>query len=308
MEIPSMKKALFLFLPFFFISCATTFIKSADIINEVETNHLSFDFSKEKKEWVVIKNQTTNIIDVTYLSVDESAKIISANDWNYTGIFHTDLEPENKVETLNRGKCIIETANGNILKYNISYLKNGIVINILDFENKEVSLFEKELNIWAVNELNGSYNTQFSREKRYTVWAKFNYNDSLNSIDMEDRYYQNPTLENNICANFIKNHPEIKAQSSLSKELYKFIFTKNNDNSFFLTDIESFDWENLKKIAKLKETHLIYRDAYFLKVDKTIKDKAIPLEIRNPNFINNNPYGFKKDCYYYDENNLGYVL
>ena len=167
-----MKKFFFLLLPLLFIACATTSIKSTDIVNEVETNHLSFDFSKEKKEWVVIKNQTTKIIDVTYLSVDESTQFISANDWNYTGIFHTDLEPENKVETRNRGKCIIEIANGNILKYNLSYLKNGIVINILDFENKDVSIFEKELNIWTVNELNGLYNTQFSREKRYTVWAR----------------------------------------------------------------------------------------------------------------------------------------
>lgn len=304
----SMKKFFFLLLPLLFIACATTSIKSTDIVNEVETNHLSFDFSKEKKEWVVIKNQTTKIIDVTYLSVDESTQFISANDWNYTGIFHTDLEPDNKVETRNRGKCIIEIANGNILKYNLSYLKNGIVINILDFENKDVSIFEKELNIWTVNELNGLYNTQFSREKRYTVWARFQYNDSMNSINMEDRYLQNPTLENNMCEDFIKNHPEIKAQSSLSKELYKFIFTKSNNNTFILTDIESFNWENLKELAKLKETHLIYKDSYFLKVDKTIKDNAIPLELRNPNFINNNPYGFKKDCYYYDEHNFGYVL
>ena len=80
-----MKKFFFLLLPLLFIACATTSIKSTDIVNEVETNHLSFDFSKEKKEWVVIKNQTTKIIDVTYLSVDESTQFISANDWNYTG-------------------------------------------------------------------------------------------------------------------------------------------------------------------------------------------------------------------------------
>ena len=306
--IPSMKKILFLFLPFLFISCATTSIKSSNIINEVETNHLFFDFSKEKKEWVVIKNQTTKVIDVTYLSSDESTNFVSANNWNYTGIFHTDLEPESKIETLNRGKCVIETANGNILKYNLSYLKNGIVINVLDFENKEVPLFEKELNIWAVNELNGTYNTQFSREKRYTVWAKFQYNDSLNSINMEDRYGQNPTLENVMCAAFLNEHPEIQAQSTLSKELFKFVFTKNDGNTFILSDIESIDWEKLKKIAELKETHLIYNGGYFLKVNAAIKDNAIPLSLRNPNFINNNPYGFKKDYYYYDEHHVGYVL
>lgn len=303
-----MKKILLFILSFLFISCTTVSIKNKNIISDVDTNHLSFVFSNDEKDLLVIRNQTTKNIDVTYLSIDESTKIVSSSNWNYTGIFHTDLTPDSEIEILNRGKCVIETGNGNILQYSLSYLKNEIVINILYFENKEVSLLEKELDVWAINELNGMYNTKFSKEKQYVVWAKFYYDNNLNSISIEDKYGQNPSLKKSICDTFIKNHPEIKAQSTLTKDLFKFIFTRKDDNTFFLSDIESFDWEKLKKIAKLKENHIIYRDSFFLKADNSIKDDAISLEYRNPNFLNNNPYGFKRDYYYYDKNNFGYVL
>lgn len=294
------------------VSCTSMPSVSNSILNEknyeVDTNHLFFDFSNIQKDWIVLKNNTNIEIDVTYLAIEENATIALDNEWFYVGTFHSKLFNDTKLEDRNRGKCVIETGNGKVKSYSISYLKNGIVVTILDFMEVPVELIDKQLNAWAINELNGTFNESFAKEEKYTAELRFSYNSDLNTLNLEDRYYQNPILEEDMCSTFLNKHPEIKQQEDLTEKLYTFIFTKSDNSYFSLSDIEGLDYDELKQIAEKNKTHIKYGSNYYKKVEGITEKKVFPLSIRDRNFINNNPYGFKKDRYYYPEENFGYVL
>lgn len=304
-----MKRNWFILFSFLLVSCATFTVKINDTIYDVDTNHLSFDFSQERQDYIIINNQTNQNINVTYLEMGEFKDFVPAEEWNWNGIFHSVIEPGNGIETKNIGKCTVEIANGHVLKYSISYFTNSIVLNIVEFEQRDVLLWEKGLDTWTVSLLNGLYNSKFAKEEKYILWVSFYFNDLLNTIvvNIKDLDEQSSALDYELCEDFINLHPEIRNQTKPTKDLYKFIFEQSKENKFFLTEIESFDWENLRKYEKLKETHVIYDNLCFKKVDNTIKDDVILLDLRNPNFLNNNPYGFRKDSYY-RETGEGYVL
>lgn len=297
-----------LLIVFGLISCVSMPSNTTDKnVIEVDTNHVFFDFSKAKKDWIVIENKTDSCIDISYLSMNEGAQKAMENEWSYVGIFHTSLPSDNRVETRNRGKCIIETGNGNVLSYSISKLKNGILITINGYKIQPVETYEKEINVWAINELNGNYNEQFNHENKYTANLQFSYNKNAQSLSVVDKYGQNPVLLDTLCSHFITEHPELKEQKKLTESFYTFVFSKT-DSGFELSSIENFDFQSLKKIAEMRKTHVMYRNQYYLKLNSEIADDVLELTFADINFRNNNPYGFKKNNYYDSTLYGGYVL
>ncbi len=298
------------FLVFFgFISCSTTNLSNANNENiiEVDTNHINFDFSKLKKDWIILENKTDSCIDISYLSMEENARKVMENEWSYVGIFHSSLACDNRIETRNKGKCIIETGNGNILSYSVSKLKNGILITINEFRIQPVETYEKEINVWAINELNGVYNERFIHESRYIANLRFSYNEDSQSLTVIDKYGQNPVLLNTLCSHFIAEHPELKEQKKITDSFYTFVFT-NKSSGFELSAIENFDFQMLKHIAEMRKTHVMYRNQYYLKLNTEISDNVLELTFTDNNFRNNNPYGFKKNIYYDSTVYGGYIL
>ncbi len=307
------KKSIFLLVSYLFVFCFESFAaetkpKFKNIIS-VDSNHVFFDFSNIKKDWVIVTNQTEKLIEVTYLEIDENATIVPPKKYNFMYIFHSELQNQDSVEGYNKGKCVLEFVNGNLLQYAISEKKNGIVINCLDFEQKEVSLLPKEIDVWTIDMLfDKEYKDKFAREEKYTAKVHFAYDSYEDSIQIQDDHLQNPILNYDMCKDFINIHPEIKSLTKLTDGLYNFVFTKNEENIFVLSEIEDFDWDKLKQIAELKKTHVEYKNRYYQKINSSISDTVVQFDARHPNFMNNNPYGFKNDCYYDDEKNVGYIL
>lgn len=323
---------------------------SFDQVYETDSNRIYFNFDGLNIGWLIVKNLSNTNIDVTYFrDLDNKASIAkSRENFNPCYLYHSELSSGNKLDwkdnqrvSLEMGEhqvhdydyifdwddiktFVLEFANGNVKKYSLtrvrvdgwnenSNLSNGIVINLLEFYEQEVSQIEKILEFHDTMYLVDP-NFCKKKEDKYSCIVYFKYDTSKERLIITDRIGNSDILKNEVdltselCTDFIETHPEIKLLVSFTELPYKFIFKKNVQSKYILTEIDGYNWDNLQQLFQLKETHVVYKNKYYRKLDNSINDTVIQFSPNHPNFINNNPYGFKENYYYDDEKNLGYIL
>ncbi|WP_027728913.1 hypothetical protein [Treponema sp. C6A8] len=304
-------------------------------IYETNSNLIFFDFTGFDVGWCIVKNNTDKTIDVSCLQgIDENSTIVPSNSYNYFYCYHSDLKPnyehillDNYELTLGEHvindydyslrwdgieKLALEISNGNVTKYELSTanvtnwrsnMSRAIVITILDFEEKNVDLLPKEIDIVDTHFLNDANSqfikNKFHKEKKYFTEAYFFYNEDEAAIRVRNKWYKTTDLIKEQCNDFISKNPDIKTITAETENMYTFIFEKNTDSFFVLTAIEGYCWDSLPEV--------LFSEKHYKKINDSIKGKVLTLSIRDANFINNNPYGFKKNYYYNDEHKWGYV-